>query len=123
MKRRLEVVIRESDEKERIFMTNIEISRSAKVQTFSNSDRLGKKRLKEIGKDGKRIVKRVKKIEIATPCAISIGPRMLLVKTTRKIPNWPEIEKKIVSILRESLRKKIDDVQVLREDLSFKKVH
>jgi hypothetical protein len=121
MKRRLEVVIRESDEKERIFMTNIEISRSARIHTFSNSD-LGKKRLKEIGKDGKRIVKRVKKIEIANPLTISIGPRMLLVKASRKTPDWSEIEKKIISILKDSLRKKIDDIQILREDLSFKKV-
>jgi len=122
MKKRLEVVIRESDEKERLFMTNIEISRSAKVHTFSNSDsdRFSKRRLKEIGREGKRIIRKVKKIEIATPCTISIGRNILLVKANYKVPDWSKIEKRIIYILKESLRKKVDDVQILREDLDLK---
>ena len=120
MRRRLEIVIRESDPTERIFMTNIEISRSSKLRVFQTNNRLSKKGLKEIGRDGKRIVKKLKKIDIATPCTIQVGPKMLLVKTVRKPPDWSKIEKKIVYILKDSLRKKVDDIQILREDISLK---
>lgn len=120
MKRRLEVVIRETGQKERVFMTNIQISRATKIHTFSNTDRLGKRKLKEIGKNGKRIIKKIKKIDIATPCTISIGPKMILVRANRQLPNWSEIEKKIIHILTDSLSKEVDDVRILREDLSLK---
>jgi len=120
MRRRLEIVIRETDPTERIFMTNIEISRSSKLRVFQTNNRLSKKGLKEIGRDGKRIVKKLKKIDIATPCTIQVGPKMLLVKTVRKPPDWSKIEKKIVYILKDSLRKKVDDIQILREDISLK---
>jgi len=120
MKRRLEIVIRESDPTERIFMTNIEISRSSKLRVFQTNNRLSKKGLKEIGRDGKRIIKKLKKIDIATPCTIQVGPKMLLVKAVRKPPDWSKIEKKIVYILKDSLRKKVDDIQILREDISLK---
>ena len=120
MKRRLEIVIRESDPTERIFMTNIEISRSSKLRVFQTNNRLSKKGLKEIGRDGKRIIKKLKKIDIATPCTIQVGPKMLLVKAVKKPPDWSKIEKKIVYILKDSLRKKVDDIQILREDISLK---
>ena len=119
--RRLEIKIQPGrEEKEKIFRTNIRISRAKSLQTFQQL--LGKKKLKAIGKQGKRIIKKIFKSKISTPCTISIAPNAIIVRANSLNidPNWAEIESKVISAFT-SLAGKVENIDILREEPPYQK--